>query len=370
MTIIIPAYKPDQKLISLIDALKAQCDARILVVNDGSGDAFEPIFDAVRAAGCHLLVHPVNRGKGAALKTAFRFLQEEGCDEILCTADADGQHLPKDILACLREAEAHPDALVLGGRGFRGDVPLRSRFGNAASRFTFRLLMGKKVYDTQTGLRAFSTGLLPLMLDIAADRYEYEMQMLCNAVRQKIPVREIEIETVYLEENRSSHFNPVRDALRVYGLLIRCSLGRLYEVISFLFSSLTAVVIDVVVLFLLHQLILSFFMEDYALRYTISLLFARAVSSVVNYLMNRKVVFSNLEKPALTFSLYVLLVVFIYFCNCGVGLLIAKLLGGIITTESLLLLVSDLLGQCVCFPISFFVQKYLIFRKKPKKEEK
>ncbi|MBQ3074614.1 MAG: glycosyltransferase, partial [Clostridia bacterium] len=99
MTIIIPAYKPDEKLIALLHDLKKSTDARLLIINDGSGEAFEPIFDQVRSLGVTLLVHPQNKGKGAALKTAFQYLLDEGrTDEVICTADADGQHLPKDIL--------------------------------------------------------------------------------------------------------------------------------------------------------------------------------------------------------------------------------------------------------------------------------
>lgn len=361
MTIIIPAYKPDEKLVSLLHDLKSQSSARLLVVNDGSGEAFEPIFREVEALGCTLLIHPVNKGKGAALKTALQFLLEEGKKEFICTADADGQHLPKDILRCTEEAMAHPDSLVLGSRSFRGDdVPTRSRFGNAVSRHTFYCLMGKKVYDTQTGLRAFSSDLIPMMLAVEGDRYEYEMQVLCNAAKKKIPIREVEIETVYLEENKSSHFNPFKDALRVYGILIRAAFGRAFEVLSFLFSSVAAFVIDVALyMVLLHFVFggaLADLLPDPSHRLFFSLLLSRAVSSWCNYLINRGVVFRQLKGKGKTFVLYLLLVVAVFFGNHFLNDYFHLTLG-------LGNLLSLILAQCICFPASFLVQKFFIFKK-------
>ncbi len=357
MTIIIPAYKPDQKLIDLLKKLKECTTARLLVVNDGSGEAYEDIFQSVRELGCTLLCHPVNKGKGAALKTGFRFLLEEGKEkEAICTADADGQHLPGDILRCMEEAKAHPEALVLGSRMFKGDVPARSRIGNAISRFTFHLLMGTKVYDTQTGLRAFSAGLLNEMLSTPGDRYEYEMQVLCDMAKHKIPIREVEIETVYLEENKSSHFNPLRDAVRVYGLLLKNALGRAFQPVIFLLSSCLAFFLDVIVYYLLFNFVFSHFIpspEDLAFC---SLLIARAISSVVNFTVNGKMVFHNLKHPARSFVLYVLLVVGIFFGNHVLNTLF-------LVDFALHEIPSLILAQCICFPVSFLIQKYIVFPK-------
>lgn len=361
MTVIIPAYKPDTKLLDLIRALQSLVQARILVVNDGSGPAYDPIFHEVTELSCTLLSHSVNRGKGAAMKTAFAYLLEEGCrDEIFCTADADGQHLPEDILRCAEEAKEHPGTLVLGSRNFRGDhVPFRSRFGNSASRITFAILMGKRIYDTQTGLRAFSFDLLEELLSVEGDRYEYEMQVLCRFAKKKKPIREVEIQTVYIEENKSSHFNPVKDAMRVYGILFRCAFGSFFQLLSFLLSSLLAVVIDLAVLTVLYEWILAPFLpnaSDDAIRYGIALTVARLTSSVVNYLVNRKVVFSNLKNPVKTFTLYILLVIFIFFANYGLGLVFLKL--------GFHVMIAEMTAQVLCFPISFLVQKYWIFPKK------
>lgn len=358
MTIIIPAYKPDEKLIRLLQELKEKTPARLLVVNDGSGEAFAPIFSQVEKMNCTLLVHPVNRGKGAALKTAYQFLLDEGNDrEVICTADADGQHLPEDILRCLKCAEENPDALVLGSRSFRGDVPFRSRFGNAISRFTFHLLMGTRVYDTQTGLRAFSAALLPEMLSVPGDRYEYEMQVLCNAAKKKWPIREVEIQTVYIEENASSHFNPLRDATRVYGLLLKNACGRFFQMIEFLFSSLFAFLLDVVIYTILFNFVFYLFIDNKELLALLSLLVARSISSVVNFLINRKVVFGNLKKPVRSFLLYCLTVLLVFVGNHELNTLF-------LLHCHLHEVPSLILAQLICFPFSFLFQKYIVFPKK------
>ena len=357
MTIIIPAYKPDEKLIRLLDELKEITPARILVVNDGSGQAFDDIFCKVKDRCDLLLKHEVNRGKGAAMKTAFAYLLEEDKEQgAICTADADGQHLPEDIVRCLKCAEENPDTLVLGSRSFRGNVPARSRFGNSASRITFHLLMGKRVYDTQTGLRAFTPSLLPQMLEIKEDRYEYEMRMLCNAVRKKTPIKEVEIQTVYIEENKSSHFNPIKDAMKVYGLLIRCALGPLFQVVSFLFSSLFAFFVDATAYFLLLRFLFPLIFENERTVAFVALLCARVISSLVNFAVNGTVVFRNMEKPLRSLILYFMLVVGIFFANEQLNALFYLTLG-------IHPILSHLMSQVICFPISFLAQKYVVFPK-------
>ncbi|MBR5295538.1 MAG: bifunctional glycosyltransferase family 2/GtrA family protein [Clostridia bacterium] len=362
MTIIIPAYRPDEKLILLLKELKNVTSARLLVVNDGSGAEFDHIFEAASPLCDKILIHPVNRGKGAALKTAFSYLLEKGVEtECVCTADVDGQHLPEDIIRCLDAAKENPDALVLGARKFDGSVPARSRFGNTVSRFTFRILMGKTVYDTQTGLRAFSPSLLPQMLEIAEDRYEYEMKMLCNAVRKKTPIVEVEISTVYIEENKSSHFNPLKDALKVYGLLLRCALGPFFQVISFLFSSCLAYLVDVVAYFLLFRFVFPIFLGENTRQIAFfALLIARVISSLTNYLFNGKVVFKSAENPAKSLTLYTILSVLTFFAHDKIN---ALLLIGC----RLHAIVSHILSQVIFFPASFLIQKYIVF---PRKKEK
>ena len=185
--ILIPAYKPDDKLVALTDQLLTHDDLKLVVVDDGSGEAFRPVFEALDKR-VTLISYPDNKGKGGALKTGIRYIMDHMPEcERLVTADADGQHRYADIRRVLDKSEEMPGALVLGSRAFDGDVPLRSRFGNAMTRQVFAIASGVKVRDTQTGQRGFDRDGMRLFVDVPGDRYEYEINMLLTAARAEMP---------------------------------------------------------------------------------------------------------------------------------------------------------------------------------------
>lgn len=231
IAILIPAWQPTAVLPKLIEALANRGFGSIVVVDDGSGAAYKPIFDQVTAiTRVHLLRHATNRGKGRALKTGFAYFLSAGSEgEGVVTADADGQHLPEDIehvARALLETRSQP---VFGTRQFEQDVPRRSRIGNQITRKLFAWLRGVKLADTQTGLRGLPGTLLPELLVLPGERYEYEMAVLihlCRTGRQPI---EVPIATVYLENNRGSHFNPVSDSVRVVFVLLWTYVSNLLE---------------------------------------------------------------------------------------------------------------------------------------------
>jgi putative flippase GtrA len=325
--VLLPAYEPDGRLLTLLDALRAGApDAHLLVVDDGSGGAFAPVFDAARQRGCVVLTHPVNRGKGAALKTGFRFIAEHapGEQEVVC-ADSDGQHSPDDVLRVARSVRDGAD-LVLGVRGFSGTVPLRSRFGNALTRSLFRLATGRDVRDTQTGLRGYAGALLPWLLTVPGERFEYEVNTLLQATRRGLPIDQVDIATIYLAGNASSHFRPVLDSARIYAPLL-----------TFLLSSFTAFLLDTAALVVLHALVGGLLLP---------LLAARLLSSSVNFAVNRRLVFPapGARPVGAAAARYAALAVVLLGANyvllaastrLGVGLLPAKVL-----TEVVLLTAS------------------------------
>ncbi len=228
LIIIIPAYEPDFHLPELIDKLNNYFnDFKMIVVNDGS-KSHDDIFNKVKEKdNVTLLTHKENRGKGEALKTAFRYIKELNIDSIIITADSDGQHKPEDIKKVYNFYLKHEDTLVLGSRKFENEVPKRSSFGNDVSRILLRIFENKHLNDTQTGLRAFSSNLLDFLLNVKGSRFEYEMNMLAEAVRENINIYEIAIETIYIDENKASHFRPVRDFSRISACLIKYGLPSL-----------------------------------------------------------------------------------------------------------------------------------------------
>jgi len=214
--ILIPAYKPDAALPPLCETLTSQ-GYSVLCVDDGSGSDFDHIFEKT-ASFATVLRYEQNRGKGGALKHGFHHLltdpafADAGC---VVTADADGQHKPEDIRRVSDAVEENGGA-VLGVRLFTGKVPFRSRFGNALTRWVFALCSGLKISDTQTGLRGFSRSLTAILAEEDGNRYEYEMNVLFRLAEDRIPVKEIPIATVYENNNKGSHFNPVKDSARIY----------------------------------------------------------------------------------------------------------------------------------------------------------
>ena len=215
IAVLIPAYQPDSVLISLVQALHRE-NFRLIVTDDGSGPAYADIFSALLPYA-EVLTCPENRGKGHALKCALRHLatDPQGCRAFI-TADADGQHTVADILR-VREALLSGSRFVLTTRTLHGkSVPLRSRVGNDLSRFFFSLAAGCFLEDNQSGLRGFTAEYLSWLCKISGNKYDYEMNVLLYAERQELPIRCLPIEVIYLNNNQSSHFDPVRDTLRIY----------------------------------------------------------------------------------------------------------------------------------------------------------
>ena len=223
--IVIPAYRPGEALIGLVQTLLASSRSPILVVDDGSGPDYEGIFQQVASSDrVHLERHAVNLGKGAALKTAMnRALLLFPAAAGVVTADADGQHAPTDILRVAARLEENPDSLVMGVRTFE-NAPLRSWFGNTLTRTLMNAMVGTALSDTQTGLRGIPAELIPHLLALPSTGYEFELDMLITAKHQCCKIVQVPIETIYIGRNESSHFHPIFDSMRIYVLLFRFAL--------------------------------------------------------------------------------------------------------------------------------------------------
>ena len=271
MYVLIPAYQPDARLPRLILELhRADPSSKIVVVDDGSGQKFSDIFEASATAGAHVISYENNRGKGYVLREGFTWIRDVAGDsqECVVTADADGQHTLNDIFRVGRTC-TDTGKSVLGVREFVGHVPARSRIGNTATSALFWLATGWKLKDTQTGLRAFPVALLPALLEVQGDRYEYELRVLLHLAKFRHPVTQIPIETIYEAGNPTSHFRPLQDSARIWAPLLK-----------FAASSGVATVIDYVLVLVLNALTGALFFPVIA---------ARLVSASVNFAMNRRV---------------------------------------------------------------------------------
>ena len=338
ITVLIPAYKPDEKLVKLVDDLIAADLRRIVVVDDGGGEAYKPIFDAIREKA-HVLTHPVNRGKGAALKTGLKHIMKKPGGGVV-TADADGQHTPADIARIADVLLEKPDTLVIGSRDKKA-MPPRSKAGNTLTCAVFGLLTGLWLNDTQTGLRGLPKSALEAFSDLEGDRYEYEINMLLTAAQSGMPVIEEWIETVYLDDNASSHFNPLKDSLKIYLCIFK-----------FAASSLLAFVIDYVLVLLFSALTKSW---PPSASLNFSVIAARLISATVNFTVNRKVVFNGNEclwKAVLKYAALALIVL-------GLNLLLMHLLTGLGWSIPL----AKIVVEIILFCMNFVVQGRFVYRK-------
>jgi glycosyltransferase involved in cell wall biosynthesis len=338
MTILIPAYEPGKKLVDLVYDLIDSCDYDIVIVDDGSGKEYRYIFDTVSSLGCTVLTHEKNRGKGAALKTGFKYIKETNENTGVVTADCDGQHLPKDIIKIAESIKEHNNSVLLGTRRFVGKVPFRSRFGNSVTRSIFSFATGAKVYDTQTGLRGFSMEMLTWLCGISGDRFEYEMNMLLETIPAGYYFHEVDIDTVYLEKNKSSHFHPLKDSLKVY-----------LPIIKFSMSSVLSGVLDFMLVGVIQLFTSNLFL---------AVLGARICSAVFNYTINRLYVFSKFKDASMKTSLprYFILAALVMLANYGVIDIYYSVIG-------LSLFLSKIFTELTIFFLSYWSQRKFVFVK-------
>ena len=212
--ILIPSYEPDKYLINTVNELLNE-GFSILVVNDGSGDEFDEIFNIVKDKVSYIKL-PKNKGKGGALKEGYKNILSYYPDaKYVITADGDGQHSTKDILR-VNELLNEKDECVLGVRIFDKSVPFRSRFGNDWSKLYRGLLTKQYVEDDQCGLRGFPVRYLDELSRIKGNRYDYEMNQLSSFQLRNYTIYTLPIEVIYLDNNSRSHFSQFWDTLRIH----------------------------------------------------------------------------------------------------------------------------------------------------------
>lgn len=350
VTVVIPAYRPNSALTDVVTALVERGIASIIVVDDGSGDAFRPVFEEIaripvaQGQSVQLLRHAINLGKGAALKTAFNHVLawQPGAKGVV-TADADGQHDPGDIVRVCRRFMESPGALVLGSRGFAGEIPLRSRFGNSLTRHVMRLVLGRKLTDTQTGLRAIPRAMLPRLMKVPATGYEFELEMLIDAKHQSVPMIEQPIRTIYEPGNPASHFQPLRDSMRIYFVLLRFTT----------ISLVTAVIDNLTFYFVYHA-----FVYHAAGAVAEAQIAGRTVAVLFNYRAVRKAVFFSDQPHRILLPRYLLLVAVNGLVSyAGIRLLVSFTPLGVFP--------SKILTESLLFIANFTIQRDFIFTRRP-----
>lgn len=322
---LIPAYMPDEKLIKLVDDLNKE-NFKIVVVDDGSGSNYDNIFNNIKET-CDLIRYDVNKGKGYALKKGIKYIGEKYKENyIIVTMDCDGQHTVRDAKKLCDLASINKDTLYCGKRLRSKKTPLRSRFGNTVTRLVYNIAAKIDIYDTQTGLRAFSNKLTDYMLKIKGDRYEYEMNVLLYLSCNNIKVKEEKIETIYFDNNKKSHFKTFTDSYKVYS-----------QIIKFSFISIISYLIN----FILY-IIFNIFMNA-----LISNVLSTLIGKIYNYVFNK-----NIKKEG--FIKYIILSILVLFFNTLLlHLFVNKLLINKFTAKILI----DIISYFTVFIINILIKK-------------
>lgn len=345
--VIIPSYEPDEKLPALVKRLAEAGMKQVVIVDDGSKEEkYQSIFEKIKQEYPYTILHHAeNMGKGRALKTAFNYCLIHYPDAIGCvTIDSDGQHTVKDMIACMNQLRENPEALVLGVRDFnREGIPTRSVFGNKLTSRVMKILVGVAVSDTQTGLRAIPADFMRSLLTEKGERFEFETNMLLETKNDNRKIIEVPIETIYLEENKTSHFNPLRDSLRIYAVFFR-----------FIVASLSSSVLD---LFFFSLFCMWFSQIDFGkLGYIVmATVCARILSATYNFLVNYKVVFKSKKKKGAALVKYILLALGIMLVS---GFLVEYMYSLFAIPEILIKIPVDIL----LFVISFLVQREYVYK--------
>ena len=371
--IIIPSLDPDEKLNSTVDGMIDAGFKHIVLVDDGSHeDRKEPFRKALTEhPECRLVVHEVNKGKGRALRDAFAYVAENIPEaDAVITVDGDGQHTPEDTVRLCKEMKSRPGQVILGCRDFsQSHVPTHNRLGNRISAFIYRVVYGIKLTDTQTGLRAIPAQYLKAFAEeVQGDRYEYETNMLIYIKDHGIPYGEIPINTVYIDDNSSSHFNVFKDSYRIYK-----------PIILFVLGSCIATVVDLVVFTVLNLLTQgaaagpvatllhrftsflsnTFGMADTTARLFLPTVIARIVSSLVDYNFSRTKVFGSKAPARKTIWKYYVICVVRMLLSWLILSFFAKVLG----TKGILDTVLKIVVDLILFFISYNWQRKWVFKK-------
>ncbi|MBC8531402.1 glycosyltransferase [Gehongia tenuis] len=344
--VIIPSLEPNLKLLDLLEQLQNVNLNNIIIVNDGSAPSFNHIFNVAQEKyNCLVLKHYVNMGKGRALKTAMNYVLNyfPGCIGVI-TVDSDGQHQIDDILICAKKLIDNPSELILGYRDFdSSNVPFRSKFGNKITRQIIKFLCGIKIQDTQTGLRGIPKDFMVALLDVKGERFEFEMNMLIEAKEKDISILEYPISTVYINENSSSHFNPLKDSAKIYSIFLK-----------FIISSFSSFIVDIG----LFSIIVNLIKPVSSYYIIISTVFARLVSSIVNFALNKNRVFKSQGATKYSAIKYYILCIFQLIASALAVDALYTLCAGKVS-ESIIKIVVDF----ILFLVSFQIQREWVFRK-------
>lgn len=329
--VLIPAYEPDSQLIKIAEGLLKE-GFTVLTVDDGSGEKYADIFSEVKKYATVITLKQ-NCGKGAALKTGMRYIKENlpECENFI-TCDADGQHKIEDVIR-VRDRLHNGNKFVLTIRQRNTKIPLRSKIGNNLSRFVYALLTNRYLSDNQSGLRGFASSNIDWMINVEKNNYDYEMNVLYYAAKMGLKISTLPIDSIYIGNNESSHFNPIADTYKIYKSLFSLARGTLF---AFIASEIMMLIVSLV------------FGYDY---FMFTLPGVGAISYFICILLNKYIFFKNVPRYDYWSTLvFTVISYFIYTLMC---LLCMSQL------PDIPLIVAFNVVYLICIPIRYYLHKFI-----------
>lgn len=356
ISVIIPALNPDNRLNELIKDLNGSENLKkiinnIVIIDDGSDDLHQPIFqqlEALSIEGLSILHHDHNKGKGAALKTGFKYIEDNFSNiNGVATMDSDGQHTVSALSSCIDKFYLNPEQLVIGVRHFTNEIPFRSQFGNVLTSRLVKILTHQNISDTQTGLRIIPISYIDSLIGFPGERFEFEFDMLLQAKKHNIKVVEQPIPTIYLDGNKSSHFRVIRDSIAIYARFLK-----------FAASGFISFIVDIALFYLVLFIIGNHVLNSILIATIVS----RVLSSIVNYSINHRVVFNHAGSK--TFIKYGCLFVVQMFASGFFTDALTALLP--VTDGQIMPTIAKMIVDFTLFIISYHIQRDFIFKEVPK----
>jgi len=341
--VVIPTLNPNEEIMNEFIIKLKKTFSNILIVDDGCRESSRKYLKSLEDGKIKVITHFKNYGKGRALKFALNHILNEYPNvKAIVTADCDGQHSPEDILKVAKKTIENPNAYVLGCRDFKKEnVPFKSRYGNVITRNIFKIFIGIKITDTQTGLRGMSPKVAQYFLDTAGERFEYETNTLIECKEKDIPIVEEKIETIYINDNSESHFNPLKDSIRIYKLFVK-----------YIFSAISSFALDII-LFAIFMKVLP---KSITYRIITSTILARIISSLYNYFVNSKLVFKKSKRSSIV--KYFILVIIQMFAS---GFIVDALSKHVFSFNPTLI---KIIVDSIIFIVNFFIQREWVFKNK------
>jgi len=346
IVIIIPAYNPDEKFIKFLETLRDDGWSEIIVVDDGSRiDTLHYFDEAESKYGAQIVRHYINLGQGRAFKSAFNyFIGKYGDNDNVIgvvECDCDGQHVLEDVNKCAELLRRNPNDFILGVRSFDDKrIPFRSRFGNKLTSLVFKFMCGMDIKDTQTGLKGISKKFVMRLVEAPGERFEYASSVLLQCKNEGVDILQFPINTIYIDGNATSHFNPLLDSIRIYSLIIGYSL-----------SSLTTVIIDFILFYIFSILFIGSPYNIYVSSFA-----AKLFSGTYNFYMNKFHVFKSNGNWKRELGKYVFLcILHVLMSSTLITLIISKFIISRIIVKACV--------DTLLFFVVYYIQNIWVFKK-------